>query len=195
MTAVGLVAGLGGYLGSGGSMFGVSPAEASAAVAHAVGLPDPSALLGMRSPGARDGAALRNTKHAHVRPGVPVPRERVLTYAREHDTPWAGYGVPEADVPLFLRDVPFEAGVPGGPDLVGFAPPVAGGGGYLPGLPIGGGGGGVFVPGTPGTPGVPVVTSPVPEPATWVSMILGFGIVGASMRRGSAARRRSRSAA
>ncbi len=46
-----------------------------------------------------------------------------------------------------------------------------------PGFPSGPGGGGPGGPGTPGGPGV------IPEPATWIQLILGAGMVGAMLRR------------
>ncbi len=59
-------------------------------------------------------------------------------------------------------------GVPGG----GGAP--SGGGPTAPGGSTGGGGGGAPPPNPTGA---------VPEPATWLTMILGFGVVGAIMRQ------------
>jgi hypothetical protein len=38
------------------------------------------------------------------------------------------------------------------------------------------------------TPGAPTAPGGVPEPATWAILLLGFGIVGAALRRGAAAR-------
>jgi hypothetical protein len=55
----------------------------------------------------------------------------------------------------------------------GFNPPLFTGGG---GFTIGGGGGGGPGGTVPGTPGIP-------EPRTWVMMILGFGAIGAAWRR------------
>lgn len=73
-------------------------------------------------------------------------------------------------------------GVPGGS-----GGPAPGGGGGGPGA-IGGGGGGMPTP-TPTTTPIPPVTSvtpvpSVPEPGTWIMLIVGFGFVGAGMRRG-----------
>lgn len=67
-------------------------------------------------------------------------------------------------------------------------------GNNLPQLPMtvpGGGGGGPFFPGGPGNPGTPVgptippteIIPGVPEPATWTIMVVGFGLVGAALRR------------
>jgi len=195
------LSGLGVYAGAGGTVMGVGPSEAVAAVASAAGVSDPTQLLAMRSPGARDGDSLRTTKPPRL---VRVPRERVLTSFRDHevtlfvpDVPFAGF-----EAPPFPVEFPFEVG--------GFYPGVPSwGSGFVPGLPGGGfvgggwfiGGGGGFIGGgggggvLPGTPGVPVVTAPVPEPATWVSMILGFAVVGGSLRRSRSMRRREALAA
>lgn len=198
LTLLACMTGVGTYLGAGGSIGGYGAAEASAAVAHMAGVPDPMALMASRSPGARDGAMLRNTKTARHREAVH-PHERVLTGAREREEEWPGYDGIAMEPPLYLRDLPFEPGAPGGLVPLEFGgPSVGGGGGFFPGFPIGtpiggGGGGGGFLPGVPGTPGTPdtPVVTPVPEPATWMSMILGFGLVGASLRR-SARRSRAR---
>jgi hypothetical protein len=70
---------------------------------------------------------------------------------------------------------------PGGNGVPGGGGGLPGGGGGLPGggggLPGGGGG----TPGGGGT--TPGVVGAVPEPATWLTMILGFAIVGGIMRR------------
>ncbi len=59
-----------------------------------------------------------------------------------------------------------------------FSAPIIGG---IGGGVIGGGGGGGGSSGPPPSP--PPVTSPVPEPSTWALLLLGFGLLGASMRR------------
>lgn len=193
------LSGLGVYVGAGGTVMGVGPSEAVAAVASSAGVSDPTQLLGMRSPGARDGDSLRTTKPPRLE---RVPHERVLTSFRDHevtsfvpDVPFAGFEAPPFPVEFpfevggFYPGVPswgsgFVPGLPGG-GLIGGGWFIGGGGGF-----IGGGGGGGVLPGTPGTPGVPVVTAPVPEPATWVSMILGFAVVGGTLRRSRSMRRR-----
>jgi hypothetical protein len=199
LTCAACLSGLGVYVGAGGTVMGVGPSEAVAAVASATGVPDPMRLLGMRSPGARDGDSLRTTKPPRH---AGVPHERVLTSFREHEVTPPVPGIPFVglDVPPFPVDLPFEVGgsYPGVPSSGGgFLPGVPGGGPIGGGLigggggPIGGGGGDLL----PGTPEVPVVTAPVPEPATWVSMILGFAIAGGSLRRSRAMRRRETLAA
>lgn len=180
---------LGGYAATGGSIMGVVASQASAAAVDAVGIPDPLQLLGLRSPGARGGAELRSIKRP--RPGA-VPHERVLSHVRRRQGDGHAGGLPDAPVVV--------PAVPGLPvvdvDMSGgFYPGESGGarseGGYPPGPPagiIGGGGGGV-----PGLPETPAPVSPVPEPATWLSMIVGFAIVGLALRRMRPALRRPRS--
>ena len=158
-------------------------------------LADPSSVLASRSPGARDDASLHALKGPVVaRPHLPLGPE-----------PEAGPGVPVAglvgdipEVPFAFADVPVVDGL--FPGYGGGAPPFfggygpgfpigGGGGGFLPvsgGFPpVGGGGGGGFLP-TPPTGVTPVVPGPVaavPEPSTWITMILGFGLIGTALRR------------
>ncbi|MGB3738391.1 MAG: PEPxxWA-CTERM sorting domain-containing protein [Pontixanthobacter sp.] len=75
-------------------------------------------------------------------------------------------------------------GIPGSPGVIGGGGFIGGGGG---GGSSGGGGdgssgGGGSGGGGGGTPPVDVV-APVPEPATWLMMIFGFGLIGGLMRR------------
>ena len=84
-----------------------------------------------------------------------------------------------------------------GPEMAGGGPFFPGGGEYWPGWnPGGGGGGGAGGGGLPPGPGGgdgggsvpgggPVAT--VPQPASWVMMIAGFGLVGLALRRGHGA--------
>ncbi len=52
-----------------------------------------------------------------------------------------------------------------------------------PGFPVGIGGGGGFLPIAPPAPPLPGGPSaPIPEPISWVMLIAGFGLVGASLR-------------
>lgn len=62
------------------------------------------------------------------------------------------------------------------PKLLGYR-----GNGVAGGFHGGGGYGGIVV--VPGRPELPKPVSPVPEPATWLTMILGFGLIGYTLRR------------
>jgi hypothetical protein len=155
-----------------------------------------AAMLAERSPGERiEGAlaSLKPKKHAAVheralpkiREGPPQPGPYAALVA---PPPIAGLVPPPAGTPLYNM-------VTGGP--TGVTPLVTGGGptGGPPGLSIipgpGGGGGGIITtpntpstpgtPGTPETPGTPV--TPVPEPASWLMMLLGFALMAGIVRR------------
>lgn len=115
--------------------------------------------------------------------GASLPPPRLATPGLPGSVPGTGLSVPNGEVP--------SARVPGG----GGSPAVGSPGGV--GLPGGGGSGGGLLPGsgTPsiggpgvGTPGgggsaMPGATGAAPEPATWLMMILGFGVIGVLMRR------------
>lgn len=103
-------------------------------------------------------------------------------------------GVPRGGQPF--SGTPF-AGPPGGATNI---PPTSSignenpgpNGGFVPSVPAGipgGGGGGGPGPSAPGTGNgggglpSPGVVGAVPEPATWLTMIIGFGVIGGIMRR------------
>jgi hypothetical protein len=85
---------------------------------------------------------------------------------------------PAAELPAVVPSLPGEILLPPpGGGLVpppGVVVPPGGGGGNPPG-----GGGGHPPPGPPDHPPPP----PLPEPGTWLTMILGFGMIGWMMRR------------
>lgn len=159
----------------------------AAAVASAVGdaVMDPGSIFAARSPGARDGGPLLQTKLDRVAaaPGVHLegPEERVLAGVRER--------LPEPELaldgsPLSLVQAP--PGVAFGPRGPGDGfppPPGVSGPGFSPltgpltppnsqSTPPGGS--------TPNTPQTP--TNPVPEPDTWMLMITALFAVGAALR-------------
>ena len=149
-----------------------------------------ASLLGSmraRSPGDRgDGAVTTKGLREPLAQAPATPAvSRVLSLA---PTPAAAApAVPVAAVaPLVAAPPPAAAIVPA--VLAPAALPViasavpSGGAGFLPLIPIiagGGGGGGIAVSAPPGVTPVPAV----PEPATWAMMIIGFGSIGAFLRR------------
>jgi len=150
-----------------------------------------AAMLAERSPGTRSVGELALLKHKRE----AALHQRALPKIRGPYTPPTAYealATPPAAVPLLpTPQAPLFATVAGGPPEV--MPPVGGlpGGSFGPpvfsGIPSpGGGGGGSFTPpiATTVTPQVPVTPAvPVPEPASWGMMLLGFGLMGAVLRR------------
>lgn len=179
-------------LGSGAmlSMAGVTGSDAvAAAVSQAKSLAE---LLDQRSPGDRGAGALTKTKRVH----------QALTKLRGKPAPPLTPSASEL-ARLLLPPaplVPVQTGVPvalaGPPPTLGEIigpPPSAGPGGVLVSPPGGGGGspggGGSGPIVYPGHDTKDVITAPaVPEPGTWATMLLGFGLIGWRIRR-SAARR------
>jgi hypothetical protein len=174
---------------------------------------EPSELLvalGLRSPGQRSKGELADTKqHSRRQAAVSRPHERALAKVRQpsnHSLPFAPAAsqVAEGFPPVFPFGLPDIAGgvlpdigssIPGAPAFLIDVPGLGGGGGVggggigggAGGGGIGGGGGGTGGGVTP--PGPPPVVSPVPEPATWSLMMMGFASIGLSLRR---KRRRNR---
>lgn len=87
-------------------------------------------------------------------------------------------------VQLASFDPGATSGFPGGlvTSPIG-AGPGGGGGGFVGGPPTGGSSGGGSSGGGDGDPGVPPIVPVVPEPGTWLMMLLGFFGLGAAMRR------------
>jgi len=149
-------------------------------------------LLGQRSPGERTQAeltkmkktrALAKVRHAAATPAVKGPSP--LTLARI-------LLPPVEDLPVDLGNPMVTAQAPQPLSFYVSPPPGAGGGGIVV-TPPGPGGGGTVVtppgekpPGDifPPRPSELVVPPPaVPEPGTWAMMLLGFGLMGWSLRR------------
>lgn len=153
------------------------------------------AMMSTRSPGTRGAAEL--VKHRAGPTAADIPEQRAL--GKVFDAPGPGDVVDEAVAAL--APVPFII-----PDALSPAPlatlssvpaPLAygGGGGGGPLLFVGGGGGGGSTGGGggggggsntgpgPGTPEAHIPTAPVPEPQTWLLLIVGFGLCGAALRR------------
>lgn len=149
-------------------------------------------MLDARSPGEREKGALAQSKIKKRL--AQVPRERALGKTFPPKPPaieqLARVVVPAPPVPV--ESVPPVAPLipPAAADiispagLIASAPPfgggpIIGGGGLLPPPPPSGGN---APPTAEVPPGGPVV-SPVPEPGTWLTMLLGFGIIGTAMTR------------
>ena len=132
---------------------------------------DPLSLLNDRSPGARAGGALTQTKQALARrPGGDeqgtVPSQRVLSTVRDAGPPPLSIVPGVAPVPLSDLAGPFPAAAPfGGIPGVGGSVP----GGFFPFFPgvggsgPGGGGGGIIPTPTP-TPTATTIPTPTPTP-------------------------------
>lgn len=146
-------------------------------------LRDPLAILSDRSPGERSGAALVQSK-PHMQVG---PTERVLSPVLDRPAPYIPADLD--NLPERAMEVvnPGQALAPGAPPVGGNPPlPIPGvpGGAIIPPPPGGGGGGGGGnPPPPPGPPPPPPVVTPVPEPATWIMMIVGVGMIGWQLRR------------
>lgn len=161
------------------------------------------ALMRDRSPGERTAGTLTDTKRA-----LPdFPAEPETSAFREWGVPPPGAGSHFGGSSGGTGDTP-EHPVDATPDVerpdlgVGFSPPPDGlpgvgrDGFIVPPFSGGGGGGGVISPGVGG--GVIVPPPPVaavPEPATWMTMFVGFGAIGGLLRwRRRMSLRRSRNA-
>lgn len=162
------------------------------------GLDAIDAMLDARSPGIRSPGALTQTKERRVASLKEAfgPKERVLGEERVRPAPDSPPAIayeqgavvgpapvgptalPEGDVAIAdLEPLPPAAWIypPGG----GTTPIIVTGGGGGGGGGSGGGGGG-------GTP--PVVGGALPEPATWVSLMIGFFAIGFGLRGGATRR-------
>mgnify|MGYP000176760204 CR=1 FL=1 len=149
------------------------------------GVPDVMSMLHKRSPEQRPEGALASAKGrvsavlpAAVAPAAPPKVASVAAPAGK--PPIVTYAVPETPMVLPAAVVPAVASaLP-----LAATPAAAGGGLFIPPLIVpGGGGGGITTLVTPptSTPNPPVPG--VPEPATWAMMIIGFGLLGALLRR------------
>jgi hypothetical protein len=122
---------------------------------------DPAAMLEDRSPGYRDPGALYSTKPDYVLTQLR-PAERVLPMVRERFAP--------EELPMIDDFAPDE------PPLMAFAP--------MPGEWIAPPPPPQFAGLTPISSTIrPGVSNPVPEPSTWVIMIVGLFAVAGAMRR------------
>lgn len=154
--------------------------------------PRQRALPGMG--GGEDGAAPRQT--ARLLPTIAVPQAALR--------PDAAVAPPLTVVDLAPAAAGSQATPAGG--FPGFGAPAAGtiGGIVLAALPPGGGagappgGGGGGAPPVGAPPGDVIVSPPVsavPEPGTWLTMLLGFAMIGSGLRRSRRLARSGRTAA
>lgn len=158
------------------------------------------AFLG-RSPGERGavdalkGKAKRDLATNTAKPAGEKPRQRAL--GKIFEEPLKSLAGPLAPSPV-VEFLPLEANSATSLLPVALSLPV-GGGNFSPilgGGPTGGGflggGGGGGGPDGPGTvlvpPTAPPIAAAVPEPSTWVLLLMGFAAVGASIRRKNTAR-------
>jgi hypothetical protein len=173
------------------SRAGLMTSVGNAAVQAVSNIKTVAAMLADRSPGQRPEGALASLKQKRQ----PVLHERALPKIRGPISPLAAIVGPPPVPPVVpvetMPPAPLYSMVGAPPVLVPpVVPPVGGGGGGgTPGGPPGfseipppGGGGGVVVP--PVTPTVPqVVTPSVPEPNSWAMMLVGFALMGWTLRR------------
>ena len=172
--------------------------ESAAQLAAAALFRDPLSIFADRSPGARATGALTQSKLALASHRTPrraaslpggVERGDGALPAPTTGSPIFGFApsgmplLPANDLPLATTagGAPFEDFPGGGTSGGGFLPP---GGGGTGGVGGGGGGGGYYdIP--PTVPGGGGGTPPgsVPEPATWLTTILGLAAVGTMLRR------------
>ena len=171
-------------------------------------LADPLAVLAARSPGSRGPGKLRMTKsraapyervlsEVRERPVVidlppaavaPVVAENAPEVASYPSVPPAESANNQSSESSFPTPVNSPFGLPGAPVSESGGtdtPPGGPGSGDIP--PGGPGGiitppGGTDTPGSPGGPDTPPPTIALPEPATWLSMILGLAVI-VTMRR------------
>jgi hypothetical protein len=142
-------------------------------------------LMHQRSPGKRLVGHLVKTKHKrlakrHERalPKIRKPLPEIAAIPPMGPLPPALVDLVAPPVPVQMASLeaipigPFQSPLPGAPGL--FIPPP--GGFVLPPSETPGGPPPVIPP--PGPP-----PPPVPEPATWGMMLLGFGLIGFSLRR------------
>ena len=163
----------------GGSASGLA---AQGATMLAAALSDPMAVFAGRSPGERGNAQLVQSKPM----AALMPSERVLSPVRDRPAPPIAANLDS--LPNRVMEVINPAaspipgiGMPGNGTSTALPPGTPGSSGGLLPPPGGGGGGGTLPPGPPIPP--PPVISAVPEPATWIMMIAGVGMIGWQLRR------------
>ena len=153
---------------------------------------DPLSVFAERSPGARAEGALTQSKPA--RKAVPGPSGQPAS-SKGRSAPTQGAGQIDPGVPPAFEAIDLgQSGDEASADGVGFVPFETGPfgrGGSGAGFAIDGlgggaiGGGGLVPPSPPGGVPLPDPTPPVsavPEPQTWLMMLVGFFLLGAALR-------------
>ena len=143
------------------------------------------AMMAERSPGDRTKAELTKIKHA----AAPAPTQRALGKITKPEPPKEFVEAIAPPVPTIEELPPVALKEDIGPLLLTPQPP--GGGIITPPQAPPPGGGGPNPPPPPGEEPPPPPPPAVPEPGTWATMLLGFGLTGWAMRR----RRRQTAAA
>src|ERR671912_837540 len=154
------------------------------------------AMMSERSPGDRTKAELTRTKHRAAAPKqralgkiTPPPPPKEFVEAIAPPPPKITEGVPLAAAPTTLGPLLIAPSTPGGIVIPPSAPTPGGTGGPSPP--------GVGEPTPPGVEEPTPTTQPpppgddepppmppvVPEPGTWATMLLGFGLTGLMIRR------------
>jgi len=153
----------------------------------AAALADPLAVLEGRSPGRRPSGALAQSKPKKQIPiGLGKPSERVLANVRSRPFIPAAMTKGVGQSPYMMVPGIFDAPAATQNALATAVEPTSTansnglGGGLLPIAPPLLGGGGTPVTGP--TTDVPAPVSPVPEPQTWLMMIIGFLVTGQVLR-------------
>lgn len=150
-----------------------------------IGLKEICALVAAGGMGAGGVVAVQQVRPSGVHRAKPKPAPRMVRAApkprpaaRVDDCPviasslGTGFSADLAPIAPFEQTPMADLTSPGGlPSLPG------GGGGYFP--PDGGGSGGSELPGGGGNRPLP---PGVPEPAAWVMMVSGFGLIGMAVR-------------
>lgn len=151
------------------------------------------AMLDARSPGEREKGDLSKTKIAKneassgprqralgkVFPPKPSPVEQLAKVLVPSPAPPTLQSVPPI-APLTVADIIAPASPPAIAGLASNGPGIIGGSSLGGGGPSGAGG---SPPGISNVTPPPPVTSPVPEPGTWLMMLIGFGMIGSAVSR------------
>lgn len=177
-------------LGLGGGFVATADGVSSRAMAATQ---DVMSIIRGRSPGARNATLLgKKGKGARLAigktPARSLVKPRTAAPAQVASAPPFSPIVSAPDLPfiygpaLLADALTFGPGLPGGFAGLPIGAPLLVGGGIGGGGGGGGGGGVTPPPPTGGGETPPPVVSPVPEPASWAMMILGFGAVGWTLR-------------